>query len=78
MGNQLTCTIEFDELDPVEKDAFEAIKKENLIDERMRDSYVYHFKVMQDEEKEDDIIIDESLLTDKMIPFINKVDSKLK
>ena len=78
MGNQMSCTIEFDELNPAEKNAFEELQKESGKDPRMRDSYVYSFKILKDNTEEEKVDIDETYLTEKMIPFINKVDSKLK
>ncbi|MEH6407140.1 MAG: hypothetical protein V7767_07655 [Leeuwenhoekiella sp.] len=77
MGSQLSCVIELDELSPVEKDGFEAVQEKSLKDDKMRDSYVYKFE-FPDKNKEDEIEIDETLVTDRMVPFINKVDSKLK
>ena len=77
MGQEFSCEIDMDELNTAEKEAFQVIEKEGKEDPQIRDSFVYHFKVLQND-KEDNIRVDETLLTEKMIPFINKVDSKLE
>ena len=76
MGRELICEIDTDELNTAEKIAFNEVEKEGREDPQIRDSFVYYFKIEGD--TKNDIRVDETLLTEKMIPFINKVDSKLK
>lgn len=77
LGQEQTCIIDTGELDETEKEAFNELIKESRRDEKMRDSYVYYFS-FEEGNSEKEVIMEETLLEEKMMPFIRKVDNTLK
>ncbi|MDT0641815.1 hypothetical protein RM553_03120 [Zunongwangia sp. F363] len=77
MGRLQSCTLELDELNPSENEAFkEVVKKKDLRDENARDSFVYCFS-FEENNIPKEINIEESLIQENMQAFIDKVNSKL-
>ena len=77
LGQEQSCIIDTSELDETEQKAFNELIKESRRDEKMRDSYVYYFS-FEEGNSEKEVIMEETLLEDKMMPFIRKVDNSLK
>lgn len=76
MGLQKSCVIETKDLDDSEKEAFEEVKRESRRDENARDVYVYYFNFEENNE-EKEVVVEETCIVDKMMPFIRKVDNKM-
>ncbi|MDT0676980.1 hypothetical protein [Autumnicola musiva] len=76
LGRQQSCVIELEELNTSENMAFKEVAKENRTNESMRDSYVYYFSFEENNAKKE-VNLEESLIQEKMQPFIDKVNSKL-
>lgn len=76
MGLQRSCEIESNDLDELEKQAFEEVKKESRRDENVMDSYVYYFN-FEENDLEKEIVVEETCIEEKMMPFIRKVNQKM-
>lgn len=76
MGQEQSCIIDSKELNHSEREAFEQLIKESRKDESMRDSYVYYFN-FEANNTEKEVILEETLIEENMMPFIRKVNNKL-
>ena len=76
MGLQKSCVIETSELDDSEKEAFEEVKRESRRDENVRDAYVYYFN-FEENNQEKEVVVEETCIEDKMMPFIKKVNNNM-
>lgn len=72
-----SCDFEFNELNTSEMEAFRQIRKSNRRNEDNRDSYIYHF-LFPEGNLEKEVVIDETLISEEMLPIIKKVNERLR
>ncbi|GHA35219.1 hypothetical protein GCM10007103_15960 [Salinimicrobium marinum] len=77
LGQTKSCDLVLEELDATEANALREIQKSSRRNEDSRDSYLYHF-VFFEENKEREVVIDETLINNEMLPIIKKVNEKLR
>lgn len=77
LGQTKSCDLVFEELDPTEANALREIQKHSRRIEESRDSYLYHF-VFLEENREREVVIDETLISNEMLPIIKKVNERLR
>ena len=77
LGQTKSCDLFLEELNPSEADALREIQKHSRRNENSRDSYLYHF-VFMEENKEREVVIDETLISNEMLPIIKKLNEKLR
>lgn len=77
LGQTRSCDLDLSELDPTEADALREIQKSSRRNENSRDSYAYHFLFLE-ENTEREVVIDETLISENMLPIIKKVNERLR
>ncbi len=77
LGQTKTCDFDLEELNGTEKDALREVQKRSRQSEEARDTYVYRF-IFVEENPEREVVIDETLISDEMLPIIKKVNERLR
>lgn len=76
-GQIKSCDLNSEEFDPNEAEAFKEVQRNTQTCEENRDSYIYHFLFLE-ENMEKEVVIDETLINEKMLPIIKKVNERLR